>query len=298
MDSVCHSRFIASGLYGSGLFATNNRKGITMKASILLLCVIGFAFGQTRIDLKTQSKTIDFSQATSTRPAKTGTVIPATCGTGEMFFKTDASAGQNMYLCVSTNTWLATAGGVASVFGRSGSVSAQEGDYSLTQMSDVSAKQGNGTVVQMFGGGTVTANDCAKFDANGNIVSAGAACGSGGGGGSVNLLAGSGIVVTTAGANTTVALDSAIVPSFLSVQGLLAFGSVSAQSCSDLSLTVSGAAENDSIAPGWPSTLPASLSGTMYTLAADTVRVRLCNATTAAVNVPNATFRATIIRSF
>lgn len=41
-------------------------------------------------------------------------------------------------------------------------------------------KQGNGSKVQMFGTGTPATNDCAKFDANGNIVSAGAACGSGG----------------------------------------------------------------------------------------------------------------------
>jgi len=289
-----------SGPDGAGTVTTNNRKEFTMKASILLLCVSGFAFGQTRIDLRNQSKTVDFSQAASTRPAKTGTALPAVCGVGEMFFKTDASAGQNIYLCVGTNTWLAMAGGVASVFGRSGGVAAQEGDYSLAQLSDVSAKQGNGTVVQMFGGGSAAANDCAKFDANGNIVSAGAACGTGGGGGggSANLLAGTGIVLSTAGSNTTVSLDTAIVPSFLSVQTFLAFGSVPAQSCAVLPLTLSGAAENDSVAPGWPSNLPAGLSGTMYTQSANTVGVRLCNATTSAVSVPSANFRATVIRSF
>jgi len=37
---------------------------------------------------------------------------------------------------------------------------------------------GNGTKFQLFTGSTAT-NDCAKFDANGNIVSAGAACASG-----------------------------------------------------------------------------------------------------------------------
>lgn len=269
-----------------------------MKFPILLLCLSGLAFGQTRIDLRSQSKEVDFSQATSTRPVKTGTVLPAICSVGEMYFKTDAGAGQNIYLCAGVNTWMGLAGGVASVFGRSGGVAAAEGDYSLTLLSDVTAKQGNSTTVQMSGGGTPAANDCAKFDANRNIVSAGAACGSGGGGGGANLLSGTGIVLTTAGSNTTVALDTAVVPSFLSVQVFLSFGSVPAQSCVELPMTVSGAAENNSVAPGWPTGLPAGLSGTMFVPLADTVRVRLCNSTTGAVSVPSFTYRATILRSF
>src|SRR5262249_14221566 len=40
----------------------------------------------------------------------------------------------------------------------------------------VTAAQGNGTKVQLSTGAT-TANDCVKFDANGNTVDAGAACG-------------------------------------------------------------------------------------------------------------------------
>jgi len=43
--------------------------------------------------------------------------------------------------------------------------------------------QGNGSKVQLSTG-TTTTNDCVKFDANGNTVDAGAACGTGGGGSS------------------------------------------------------------------------------------------------------------------
>ncbi len=42
------------------------------------------------------------------------------------------------------------------------------------------ALQGNGSKIQLFSG-TAVANDCAKFDASGNLVSAGAACGTGNG---------------------------------------------------------------------------------------------------------------------
>jgi hypothetical protein len=44
----------------------------------------------------------------------------------------------------------------------------------------VTGSQGNGATLQ-FSTGATTANDCVKFDANGNTVDAGSACGSGGG---------------------------------------------------------------------------------------------------------------------
>lgn len=51
----------------------------------------------------------------------------------------------------------------------------------LADLSDVTAKRGNSTSVQLAGAGTPATDDCAKFDANGNLVSAGAACGAGAG---------------------------------------------------------------------------------------------------------------------
>lgn len=48
---------------------------------------------------------VDAGSATRTAPMKTGTILPATCTVGDLFFKTDASAGQNIYACSSTNTW-------------------------------------------------------------------------------------------------------------------------------------------------------------------------------------------------
>ena len=47
--------------------------------------------------------------------------------------------------------------------------------------SAMAVPQGNGTKVQLSTGSTTT-NDCVKFDANGNTIDAGSACGSGGGG--------------------------------------------------------------------------------------------------------------------
>lgn len=60
---------------------------------------------QTQIDLRTQAKNIDFSAASSTRPMKTGTALPATCAVGNMFFNTSAPVGANLYGCTAPNTW-------------------------------------------------------------------------------------------------------------------------------------------------------------------------------------------------
>jgi hypothetical protein len=68
--------------------------------------------GQTRVELSGQSKNVDFTAAPVTRPFKTGTVLPAACNPGDLFFDTSAAAGANIYGCVSANTW-AGQGGVA-----------------------------------------------------------------------------------------------------------------------------------------------------------------------------------------
>jgi hypothetical protein len=61
--------------------------------------------GQTQVDLRTQTRRVDFTQAPMTAPVKTGNAFPATCAMGELFFYTDGPIGRNLYGCTSTNTW-------------------------------------------------------------------------------------------------------------------------------------------------------------------------------------------------
>lgn len=68
------------------------------------------ASGQTRVDLGTQSKSIDFSALGPTRPVQTGPTLPATCSVGQIFFKSSDLPGRNLYGCVSTNTWAGLSG--------------------------------------------------------------------------------------------------------------------------------------------------------------------------------------------
>jgi hypothetical protein len=92
---------------------------------IVFACLLIGAMGghaQTKVDLTKQARNVDFSQATSTRPMKTGVSLPATCTTGEFFFKTDAAAGSNVYGCSATNTWSLQGTGESGIFPTPGMV--------------------------------------------------------------------------------------------------------------------------------------------------------------------------------
>ena len=107
-----------------------------MKRVFLFWCLGTTAlFAQsTAMGSRTMEGDWDASGAKTTKPAKTGTVLPASCSSGEAFFKTDVAGGQNLYLCKPDNTWTQVSGGVSSVFGRSGSIVAQPGDYTFLQI--------------------------------------------------------------------------------------------------------------------------------------------------------------------
>jgi hypothetical protein len=79
-----------------------------LRIALLPLAVVLASYGQnTQINLATQGKNVDFTSAPFTRPVKTGTALPGTCSPGDLFFKTNAAAGQNLYACTAVNTWVA-----------------------------------------------------------------------------------------------------------------------------------------------------------------------------------------------
>lgn len=97
---------------------------------LVISLFIGPAWGQTQVDLQSQSKNVDFSTASATRPIKTGTVLPSTCATGALFYSTSAVAGSNLFGCTATNIWTLESGG-----GGGGGVSALEqvSDFQVTK---------------------------------------------------------------------------------------------------------------------------------------------------------------------
>jgi hypothetical protein len=54
---------------------------------------------QTQVDLRTQSKSVDFQAAAFTKPFKSGSTLPLTCTQRELFFLISAAPGTNVYGC-------------------------------------------------------------------------------------------------------------------------------------------------------------------------------------------------------
>jgi hypothetical protein len=98
-----------------------------MHRSLLVAFCAATLYGQTLVDLRTQSKSVDFSGANATKPFKSGTVFPSICSVGEMFYKSDALAGANLYACTSLNAWTLETSGSPPVNGNSGKVLTTDG---------------------------------------------------------------------------------------------------------------------------------------------------------------------------
>ena len=74
---------------------------------------------------------VNFSSSASTAPCKTGTSTPAACTLGQCFFKSDATAGANIYLCTAADVWtqmtgVGGGGGPGEVGGYTASFTAQD----------------------------------------------------------------------------------------------------------------------------------------------------------------------------
>jgi len=113
------------------------------------------------------------------------------------------------------------------------------------------------------------------------------------------LAGGQGIIITETPGQSTLAVDNGVIPTYLTNSAALSFASISNNACApDQSLTVTGANTGDAVAPAWPSNLPAGVLGIMFVSSANTVNVRLCNLSGAAVTPPGSAFRATIVRNY
>jgi len=83
------------------------------KLILILLAVsavAALAGAQTLVDLQHQSRGVDFTGASFTKPIRTGTSLPAICAVGEAFMMTGAPAGSNLYFCLAANQWTLESG--------------------------------------------------------------------------------------------------------------------------------------------------------------------------------------------
>jgi hypothetical protein len=67
--------------------------------SLLMAMLAGSLYGQlTQVDLRLQSRDVDFSAASATKPFRSGTGLPSTCGQGEMYYRLDAAGHRRQLL--------------------------------------------------------------------------------------------------------------------------------------------------------------------------------------------------------
>jgi hypothetical protein len=102
----------------------------------------------TAIDLRAQSRNVDFTAAASTRPFKSGAALPASCSVGEMFYLSNATAGSNVYGCTASNSWTLEAG---------------EGAQSGAQLTDLVATRTSATSLTIGGNCSVAAPCNVRF---------------------------------------------------------------------------------------------------------------------------------------
>ncbi len=82
------------------------------RAIVVAGLVIALANAQTLVDLRTQSKSVNFTAANYTSPFQSGTSLPASCSMGQAYFETNAAAGLNLYGCTATNSWTLLSAGI------------------------------------------------------------------------------------------------------------------------------------------------------------------------------------------
>jgi hypothetical protein len=108
---------------------------------ILLLVTLGGGglYGQlTQLDLRMQSRDVDFSGSSATKPFKSGMGLPSSCGQGEMYYRLDATAGMNVYGCTTSNSWTLEQGPPAA------SMASQLCDFAVTATSATTLAIGTG----------------------------------------------------------------------------------------------------------------------------------------------------------
>src|SRR5258706_1316581 len=186
-----------------------------MHRSLLVAFYAATLYVQTKVDLRTQSKSVDFSGANATKPFKSGTVFPSVCSLGEVFYKIDAPAGSNLYACSSLNAWTLETSGTPPVTGNSGKVLTTDGTTLLFSplagdisgpVSAVSVTQIQGRVVSSA---APASGQALVWNANTNRWEPqNVACGGGSGATMASQLGGFGITRTngptlTIGANCT-----------------------------------------------------------------------------------------------
>jgi len=272
------------------------------------------------------------SGASRSAPAQTGTSLPATCTVGDQYFKSDASAGQNLYGCTATNTWTQQAGSGTVYYQTiqdNGTAKTQRpavnyiagANVTLT-IADDGPTRTNVTIASSGGGGTgvgrqslgatwtsIPDGACQAQTATWTGITTSDTVSLGAPSGLTSGLLPTGYV--SAADTVTIRVcnlsGGPLTPGSLTFNGTLAvynlsgsssinFSLISDGACAANTFSLTGVAAGDPVVPKWPSTLEAGLLGSMVATATDTVQVRLCNLSGADVDPASQSFGASIAK--
>jgi len=252
-----------------------------MRLLILTICGISL-LGQGRFN-GTVSTTgpVDFSAATSSKPWPSSASAPPTCAVGTKYFNT--TTGKD-YTCPVLNTWVEFGGSGG------GGVTTYSGAINFGSVPDLGCIESNITATGITTGAQLASAWPSGLEA-GLVPSARASAADTI---SVRICNFSGAAVDPA--NATYTITDVTGYGYLSGSGSINFGDINDGSCATNTLTITGAATGNKLAPTWPAALEAGLVPSIRISAADTATITLCNVSGSLVNPAAGTFGASVIK--
>jgi hypothetical protein len=187
----------------SDLYTAFRKRGALRRIRILLMAaLIPACSGQTPtlVDLKAQSRNVDFTSAATTSPFKSGTTLPSACSVGAMYYLSNATPGSNLYGCTASNVWTLESSGA--------------GTQSASQLTDLAA--------------SLTATSTLTIGANCSIASP------------CNVRFGSVVHAFTSSSSATISAGSGTAFGYLDASGNLTVGHSMTVTCGSGCVAVSG----------------------------------------------------------
>lgn len=262
---------------------------------------------QTRVDLRTQAKSADLSGIGQTKPVQTGTVLPATCSAGALFFRLDTPPGQNLYGCTATNIWTrlfqTSASTFSTAFSNQTAIQLPKSTHGL-ETTNIAIDCYDSLYSPMLPAAvsvdSTTLDVQITFSApsTGRCVLTAADSANSGGSANSGVNSGIGLVTSESDGMKVISLDTAVVPAIMTGSQILSPSPLQPGKCFEGSIPLSGAAIGDGVAAAWPSMVPSDCTGLMWVRTPNAVAVRLCNSGNSDSPAFTDTFRAILVRNF
>lgn len=257
-----------------------------MRYLLFLLAVCAFGQGSDINDDWSFLGRLNAAAASHTLPFRIATSDPATCTVGEFVYRSDLAVGSRLRECTTTNNWttVATGGGSSSVAGRYSAA------LNFPAIPDFGCSDLTFTATGVTSAAPLAVSPPAALETG--LVAA--AWVSAADTVRVRLCNVSGATVDPA--SGTFAVRDMATLGYVLASASINFGVIPDGGCLASTYTLTGAATGDNVAASWPAALESGLMPFGFVSAANTVSVRLCNFSGAALDPASGSFAAAITR--